>query len=157
MGDKYDVMTFFHTASVEFPNYVKWLDKDGGSVRICVSQDEDARGFTIADDLNLVVGDNGDIIHWENVTRYDIMRSLPYAWKWLSDEVGSTKASEGFKNLPKIDYKQCKIGCMCQQAFCSAGTLAAFLDNNKEYLLNFFNDFEFAQGIRFLEKIVAIH
>lgn len=158
MGDKYDLMTFFHTLSLEQPNYVKWIDDNGGMVRVCVSQDENAKGFTIADENVLVVGDNGGLIRWENVTQYDILRAVQYVWKWLADEVGIEKASEGFaKNLPKIDYGKCKLGCICRDAFSAAGTAASFLDHNKEYILKFFSDFEYAQGIRFLEKLRAIH
>ena len=43
-----------------------------------------------------------------------------------------------------------------EEAIAPAKTMAIFLEDNKEYLLNFFGEMELSQGIAFLLKLEKI-
>lgn len=159
MGENYDINTFYHMLSVQYPNHVQLVDYGNSmELRILVSRDANAEGCTIADSEHLCEFNEVHVknITWQEVTQSDILRAEQHVWKWLYDRIGPTKASNGFENLPKINYSKCRLGSLCVEAYCSAHTLAAFLDNSKDYLSEFFSDTEFAQGIRFLLKLNAI-
>lgn len=152
MGDSFDIATFFHRLSMEFPLYVKWMDDDGGTVRIVV---DDMWSFTAADSKSLVVGTN-DIVPWNEVTSEDIDQAVHYIFCWLLRRMESTDIIKGAVERPKLDYGKMKIGSLCRDAFMPSKTIADWMENNKEYLHEFFSEQEFADGIYFLRKLRSI-
>lgn len=152
MGDSFDIATFFHRLSMEFPLYVKWTDDDGGTVRIVA---DDMWSFTAADSKSLVVGTN-DIVPWNEVTSEDIDQAIHYIFCWLLRRMESTDVIKGAAERPKLNYGKMKLGSFVYNAFAPAKTMATFLEDNKEYLHEFFSEQEFADGIYFLRKLRSI-
>ena len=152
MGDSFDIATFFHRLSREFPLYVKWLDDDGGTVRIVV---DDMWSFTAADSKSLVVGTN-DVVPWNEVTSEDIDQAVHYIFCWLLRRMDSTDVIKCAYERPKLDYSKMKIGSLCRDAFMPSKAIADWMENNKEYLHEFFSEREFADGIYFLRKLRSI-
>lgn len=159
MGDTIDFYTFFHKIQAEYPNCV--ILKEGGtSARLVVkeeySPDHQHIEYIIADDVTLTLG-LGQYITWKYVKEEHVQQAIRYAFTWLNRYLPAFKIVEGSVRSQKLDYDKMKLGCYCNEAFAPAKTMVAFLEDNKEYLLNFFGEMELSQGIAFLRKLESIH
>lgn len=161
MGDTIDLYTFFHKIQAEYPHCVILATDDtseegGALVRLVVdetdSPDHQTIGCTIADDMCLTLG-LGQYVTWKYVTEEHVRQAIRYAFTWLNRYLPANKIVDGCLREQKLDYDRMKLGSFAYNAFAPAKTMATFLEDNKEYLLNFFGEMELSQGIAFLLKI----
>lgn len=164
MGDTIDLYTFFHKIQAEYPHCVILATDDtseegGALVRLVVdetdSPDHQAIGCTIADDTCLTLG-LGQYVTWKYVTEEHVRQAIRYAFTWLNRYLPANKIVDGCLREQKLDYDRMKLGSFAYNAFAPAKTMVAFLEDNKEYLLNFFGEMELTQGIAFLLKLEKV-
>lgn len=161
MGDTIDLFTFFRKIQAEYPNCVVLKtdkrSKNGGMLASLVINEEDSPDhqhieYIIADDVTLTLG-LGQYIPWKYVKEEHIQQAIRYAFTWLNRYIPANKIVEGCLREQKLDYNKMKLGSFAYNAFAPATTMVTFLEENKEYLLNFFGEMELSQGIAFLLKI----
>lgn len=164
MGETIDLYTFFHKIQAEYPHFVVLAtddtsDEGGALVRLKIdeedSPDHQNIGCTIADDMCLTLG-LGQYVPWKYVTEEHVRQAIRYAFTWLNRYLPACKIVEDSARSQKLDYDKMKLGSYCNEAFAPAKTMVAFLEDNKEYLLNFFGEMELTQGIAFLLKLEKV-
>lgn len=155
MGDTFDVFTFYHTILAEYPNFVKLKTTAGDNSVVITADEAGVWNLTMADDQTLTLG-LGVYVKWEYVKEEHIQQALGYAFTWLNRQIPACKITEGSVRSKKIEYDKMALGSFCSEAFAPAKTMAIFLENNKQYLMNFFSEMELSNGIGFLFKLDAM-
>lgn len=164
MGETIDLYTFFYKIQAEYPHFVilatnDTSDEGGALVRLKIdeedSPDHQSLVCTIADDMCLTLG-LGQYVTWKYVTEEHVRQAIRYAFTWLNRYLPACKIVEDSARSQKLDYDKMKLGSYCNEAFAPAKTMVAFLEDNKEYLLNFFGEMELTQGIAFLLKLEKV-
>lgn len=91
-----------------------------------------------------------------NVTEEHVKQAIRYAFTWLNRYLLASKIVEDSARSQKLDYDKMGLGSYCNEAFAPANTMVALLEDNKEYLLNFFGEMGLTQGIAFLLKLEKV-